>query len=277
VLAPLVLFGIALLLRIVDIFVLRLDEQLGEVILSKALGFGLVVGYVWWVGQRLSAIGLHSRGIGPALAIGAAITIAAFIIAWVAQVLTLSSDESLVLVAVDPKTDQSGGLGFAAFLVLGNVVNSFMEEALFRGIMLTHFMQRMRFRSANLLQAALFASWHLVWPVKAYLTGEASAAGALAEGGTLLLGTFVAGLVYGYLFWVTDSLWAPWIAHFLNNTILNLVQVQQANGELQPAMVMSVVVVVALAVLALATYPLIKRMNLPRLQAWPSPRAPVSA
>jgi membrane protease YdiL (CAAX protease family) len=274
---PLALFGVALLLRVIDIFVLRLDEQLGEVILSKALGFALVVGYVWWVGQSVSTIGLHTRNLGPALAIGAGITIAAFVIAWVAQVLALPSGDSLTLVAVDPKTDQSGGLGFAAFLVLGNVVNSFMEEALFRGIMLTHFMQRMRFRSANLLQAALFALWHVVWPVKAFLTEDVSAAGAMAQGGTLLLGTFVAGLVYGYLFWVTDSLWAPWIAHFLNNTILNLVQVQEANEELQPAMVMSVVVVVALALLALVTFPLIKRMNLPRLKAWPSPREPVSA
>ncbi len=48
VLAPLALLGVALILRISDICVRRLDELLGEIILSKSLGFALVVGYIWW-------------------------------------------------------------------------------------------------------------------------------------------------------------------------------------------------------------------------------------
>lgn len=252
VLAPLALLGLALLLRIIDIYALRLDERLGEIILSKSLGFALVVGYTWWVGQRLSVIGLHTRRLGSALAIGAGLTVAAFVIATVVQVLTLASDESLTLRAVDPKTGMTGGAAFAAFLIAGNVINSFMEEGLFRGIMLPHFLQRMRFRTANLLQASLFAAWHLVWPLKAYLNGDVSAA----------------GLVYGYLFWRTGSLWAPGIAHFLNNTTLNLVQVQTAGGELQPALVMSVVVVVAMAFLAFTVEPFARRLALPHLRPW---------
>jgi membrane protease YdiL (CAAX protease family) len=161
--APLTLFGLALLLRVIDIYVLRLDERLGEIILSKSLGFALVVGYVWWVGQRLSVIGLHTRRLGSALAIGAGLTVAALVIATVFQVLALAPDEALVLRAVDPKTGMTGGAAFAAFLITGNVINSFMEEGLFRGIMLCHFLQRMRFRTANLLQASLFAAWHMVW------------------------------------------------------------------------------------------------------------------
>jgi membrane protease YdiL (CAAX protease family) len=268
VLAPLALFGIALLLRLLDIFVLQLDEQLGEIILSKSLGFALVVGYTWWVGQRVVAIGLHSRTLLHALAIGAGITVAAFVIAGAVQVLALQSGATIAVQAIDPKTGMAGGSGFAAFLIAGNVINSFMEEGLFRGIMLTHFLQRMRFRTANVLQAALFAAWHLVWPLKAYLAGDASAAGLSAQTGSLLLGTFVAGLVYGYLFWCTSSLWAPWVAHFLNNTTLNLIHVRGSAGDLQPAMVMSVVVVIALAFLALAISPIAKRLKLPHLLPW---------
>lgn len=268
VLAPLVLLGLALLLRLLDIFVLRLDERLGEIILSKSLGFALVVGYTWWVGQRVTEIGLHSRNRGSALTIGAGIAVAAFVIAGVIQVLVLEPGAVLAVAAVDPKTGMAGGSAFAAFLIAGNVINSFMEEGLFRGIMLPHFLQRMRFRTANVLQAALFAAWHLVWPLKAYLTGDASAAGVLAQTGSLLLGAFVAGLVYGYLFWRTDSLWAPWIAHFLNNTTLNLVQIRGTSGELQPAVVMSVVVVIALAFLALAINPIAKQLKLPHLRPW---------
>jgi membrane protease YdiL (CAAX protease family) len=268
VMAPLLLLAVALLLRLFDIFVLRLDERLGEIILSKSLGFALVVGYTWWVGRRVAAIGLHTRDLTPALAIGAGITVIAFVIAGVAQVLSLEPGATLTIQAVDPKTGRAGGSAFAAFLIAGNIINSFMEEGLFRGIMLTHFLQRMRFRTANVLQAALFAAWHLVWPLKAYLAGDVSTASLLAQAGSLLLGTFVAGLVYGYLFWRSGSLWAPWIAHLLNNTTLNLVQVQLSSGELQPPVVMSIVVVIALAFLALTIDPIAKRLKLQQLQPW---------
>jgi hypothetical protein len=133
VVAPLALLGIALLLRIIDIYVLRLDERLGEIILSKSLGFALVAGYTWWAGQRLSAIGLHSRRLGSALAIGAGLTVAAFGIATVAQVLTLASGESLTLRAVDPKTGMSGGAAFAALALL-----VFTIEPLARRLALPH-------------------------------------------------------------------------------------------------------------------------------------------
>ena len=46
----LALLAIALLFRLIDIFVLRLDERLGEIILSKVLGFALVV---LWLLRRI--------------------------------------------------------------------------------------------------------------------------------------------------------------------------------------------------------------------------------
>ncbi len=269
IIAPLVVLGVAMVLRVVDIYVLRLDERLGEIILSKSLGLALVVGYLWWVGGRVSAIGLHSRRQGSAIAIGAGITLAAFLVGTIFQILTLGPGRSLTLQAVDPKTDMTGGAAFAVFLVVGNVINSFMEEGLFRGLMLSHFLQRMQIRKANLLQASLFAAWHLVWPIKAYLSDEVSAIGAVAQAGLLLLGTFVSGLVYGVLLWRTGSLWAPMIAHFLNNTILNFVQVRSSNGELEPAVVLSIVVVVVIAILSFVVAPLAKRLALRQLPPWP--------
>jgi membrane protease YdiL (CAAX protease family) len=134
--------------------------------------------------------------------------------------------------------------------------------------MLPHFLQRMRFATANLLQAGLFSAWHLVWPIKAYLSGDASAGDAFAQAGLLLSGALIAGLVFGYLFWRTGSLWAPMIAHFLNNTFHNLLHIQSADGTLQPAIALSVVAVVAMALLALAVGPFARRLALPHLRAW---------
>ena len=55
ILTGILLMLIALVFRLIDIFVLRLDERLGEIILSKALGFVLVLLFLF-VFQLLSFV-----------------------------------------------------------------------------------------------------------------------------------------------------------------------------------------------------------------------------
>jgi membrane protease YdiL (CAAX protease family) len=49
-------------------------------------------------------------------------------------------------------------------LLAGNLVNSFTEEGLFRGVMLTHFRVGFTAWQANLLQAVTYGLWHLARP-----------------------------------------------------------------------------------------------------------------
>ena len=129
ILVSLALLAIALLFRLIDIFVLRLDERLGEIILSKALGFALVVLFLWLAGRKLRDIGLHSRGLVPSLFIGTSVTLLALVVGYTIELLMLrDSNASLQFAAIDPKAGVSGGFLFALWLVFGNFVNSFMEE-----------------------------------------------------------------------------------------------------------------------------------------------------
>jgi len=48
-------------LRIIEIFCLRLDEVWGEVFVSKLLGFLIIIGYLWLVKRKIRDIGLHSN------------------------------------------------------------------------------------------------------------------------------------------------------------------------------------------------------------------------
>ena len=70
ILTALVLMVIALFFKGIDTFVLRLDERWGEIILSKSLGFILVVLFVWLTRHKLKDIGLHSKKIWQSLLIG---------------------------------------------------------------------------------------------------------------------------------------------------------------------------------------------------------------
>jgi membrane protease YdiL (CAAX protease family) len=233
----LALFLVAVLIKILDTFILRLDEALGEAILTKGLGFALVVAYVWVCGRRLTDAGFRLEGAGPSLLIGVAGTVALFGLAYGVLLVSLAADGqevSLVLTAVDPKSGMSGGLLFGLWLMLGNLVNSAMEEGLFRGLMLPHFRIRYSPWRALLFQALLFAIWHLNWPIKNWLWHGSTAGEATFEALSLLVATFISGMLYGYLYLKTNNLWGPFLAHTINNGVLNMLFIRSA-GEAQPA------------------------------------------
>ena len=101
-----VLMLIALSFRLMDIFVLRLDERLGEIILSKTLGFGLVVLFVWAIGTRLRSIGFHGRRLAESLVIGTVITVLPFVIAYTVEWILLQrlgQEPRFLFSAIDSK------------------------------------------------------------------------------------------------------------------------------------------------------------------------------
>lgn len=229
ILAGILLMLIALLFRLLDIFVLRLDERLGEIILSKTIGFCLVLLFVWAIGRKPASIGLHSRRLGDSLLIGTAITVLPFLVAYTVEWIVLQQmgqGPKLLFSAIDPKAGVTGGLFFAAWLVIGNFINSFMEEGLFRGVMLNLNRIRLSIGKSNWLQALLFGAWHLVWVIKWYQTGIVSTSGEITMGVIAnFLPQICLGLVWGYAYLKTDNLWTAWIAHTLTNTTLNLLHV----------------------------------------------------
>jgi membrane protease YdiL (CAAX protease family) len=272
ILVPLVLLIVAVVLRVVDIFLLPLAEATGEAFLHKALGFVMVLVYLWAAGQPLAAIGLHGRWVGRAIFIGAAGVLLVFFFTFGVQlgVLRAAGEQAaLAVVAIDNKTGLAReGCGFALWLFLGNLVNSFMEEGLFRGVMPTHFRLRLSPWRANLLQAVVFGLWHLAWPIWRLLDGHADLAAAASEGVIIVLASTVSGLAYGYLFLKTDSLWAPWIAHTISNTALNLLHVRTAAGLDADTGVLGPVLTVGYLALLLWTRVWAKYLRMPELKPW---------
>jgi membrane protease YdiL (CAAX protease family) len=272
ILAGIVLMIIALILRLIDIFVLRLDERLGEIILSKALGFLLVLVFLWMIGRKPASIGFHGKRLGQSLLIGIVITVLPFIIAYTVEWIVLqqmSQEPRLLFSAIDPKAGLTGGLLFALWLVTGNFINSFMEEGLFRGVMLNLNRIRISFGKSNWLQALLFGTWHLVWVVKWYQTGTVSTPGEISMAIVAnFLPQICLGLVWGYAYLKTDNLWTAWIAHTLTNTTLNLLHVATVDA-MNPGMSirMTTFSIVSLLMMFLIRY-LCNRQNMPELTVW---------
>jgi membrane protease YdiL (CAAX protease family) len=271
IMIPFILFIIAAIFKVLDVFVFRLDELLGEIILSKSLGFLLVLGYLWLVGKSVTAIGLHSKSVGKALTIGATGIILILLVSYGLQfgmLIGAGKEPSLVFSAIDPTAGVTGGLAFALFLLIGNFINSFMEEGLFRGVMLRHFRVSLSFWTANFLQAAFFAIWHLNWPIKQFMTGKIDLGGLASQSITVLIATGIVGFAMGYLYLKTNNLWAPWIMHTINNTVQNMTHIRTIDGLDSDMMVFQV----TLTLLLIAIIPffriLSKRFQTPEVKPW---------
>jgi len=269
ILIPIILFIIAVIFKILDVF--HIDERLGEIIVSKSLGFLLVVAYLWLVGKSVTAIGLHGKYVTKSLLIGSTGIILILLFSYGLQFGVLAGagkEPSLVLTAIDPTAGVTGGVAFAMFLLVGNFINSFMEEGLFRGVMLRHFRVSLSFWRANFLQAAFFGIWHLNWPIKQFLTGQLDAGGLASQSLIVLVATGIVGFAMGYLYLKTGNLWGPWIMHTVNNSVQNMVHIQTIDGLDSDMMVFQIALTFSLVAIILFFRALTKRFQTPEVKPW---------
>ena len=272
ILTALALMAIALFLKWIDTFVLRLDERWGEIILSKSLGFVLVVAFVWLTRHKLKDIGLHAKKIWQSLFIGASITIGAYLISYGVEylfALQQAGEPEIYLSALDNKMGVTGGILFALLLVVGNFINAFMEEGLFRGLMIPLFLTKLSFGRTNWLQAFLFGAWHLMWVVKYYQLGTIQTSGETSMSIFLNFAPqLLLGLVWGYMYFKTNSLWAPWISHVISNSILNLLHIDTLQGMDSGMMIrMPIFTILALLSMFVIKY-LAEKFQMDEVQPW---------
>jgi len=270
IVVALALFLVVVALRYTEVFVPGLNALPDKSIVSKVLGFLLVLGYLWVLRKPIRSIGLHARNFDKAFLIGGLSLLILYAALYGVQFYRLSSageTPRLVFGVINHETAAMGGLFFTLFYLFGQVVNAFMEESIFRGVMLPQLMRRFRFGKANALQAFLFGLAHLVWPLISWISGQATAREAIAEAGFLLVATTVGGLIFGYLYYRTDNLWTAWLAHLIDNVTFLFFHIQivsSLNAETEIIM-LSRIGFLSLVILA---WIVAKRFNLPTLKAW---------
>jgi membrane protease YdiL (CAAX protease family) len=279
ILVPLAFFLVVIAIRSIDLFVLRLEGLPDQTIFSRVIGFLLVLGYLRAHRKPTGSIGLHARNFDKAVLIGALSLIILYATLYAIQFyhLTLAGESpGLVFAAIDHETETMGGIFFTLFYLYGQFFNALMEESIFRGVILPHLMLRFRFWKANVLQAILFGLAHLVFPLGHRVSGQATASEAAAEAASLLIFTTIGGLVFGYLYYRTGSLWTAVFAHLTDNVIGLFFHIQTAsrlNAETDIRMLASLGFI-ALTILAWAVA---KRSNLPSLKPWGTEEMPAAA
>ena len=216
-------------LRALDLLVLQADSWPDPTILSKGLGLLLVFLYLRTVRERIASIGLHTRNLGYAIGIGAVSLLAMFACLYAIEFYTLRAageDPRVVIGIVDKTGALIAGTMFVSLYFAGQVLNAFAEEGIFRGIILPRFMRTMSFWKANLAQALLFAVAHLIWPLSSFALGQSTLTDALIQAAMLLVFTTMGGLLFGYLYYRTNSLWTSVLAHLIDNSVWLFIHIE---------------------------------------------------
>jgi uncharacterized protein len=269
IIVPLAFFLVVFVLRSID-SVLGLDKLSDPYIFSRVLGFLVVLGYLWVLRKPINSIGLHARHFDKAFLIGMCSLASLYAVLYGVQFYRLSlagENPRLVFAAINTETAVMGGLFFTSFYLVGQLFNAFMEESIFRGVILPHLMLRFSFWKANVLQASLFGLAHLIFPISSWLSGQATTAEAATGAAYLLIATTVGGLVFGYLYYRTDSLWTAVFAHLIDNVMVLFFHIQTVD-RLNAETDISMVARLGFVALIIVAWAVSKRSNLPSLKPW---------
>lgn len=121
----------------------------------------------------------------------------------------LSADWTLEILGVSSGGATKGAPSMA--VILSSVlVYPILEELVFRGIVLEHLLQKVPAWAAIGISSLWFGLYHL--------------------NPEQIVGTFVLGGLFAYLYYRTRSLWLPIIAHVFNNLLVSLFRLDRANG-----------------------------------------------
>ena len=84
----------------------------------------------------------------------------------------------------------------------------------------------------------------------------------------LLAGTGMFGFAMGYLYLKTDNLWAPWLVHTINNSVLNMTHIRTIDGLDSDMIVFQVTLSVGFIMVMLWFRRLAERFQMPEVKPW---------
>lgn len=233
-----IIYAICFLFRSIEYMFIRTDQSiLGEAFIHKLIGIFILSVALKVLSMRWKEIGFNTRHIVRYLAYGILLGLAAFIVAYSAEIwLNYKSNDVPFIQAYVTSYSINGNLGnttsliFFVICILGNLINVIMEEGIFRGLFLRLAERECTFFGAVAVSSILFGVWHIIAPLRSFLDGNISAKGMLITGIVLFITSTLAGIKFCLLTKITGSLWMPMADHFVNNTIVNLVHVVTSSG-----------------------------------------------
>jgi membrane protease YdiL (CAAX protease family) len=255
----LLFFLISLSFRCVDIFILRMDQTLWGILPSKVIPLVLIILYLRYRKRTVAELGIHSN------------QLAANVILALLAVLIFNGMQTggplLYLMLTGSQIEASiYKMDYIVYDLVFHVTNAFMEEVLFRGIILRCFMTRVSPLKANILQSFLFGLWHVVWPITDFLRGYINADYAIGWALEYILTSGTIGFLWGFIFLKTSSLISQIMMHFSVNMVSIYIMIEGIPSI--PGLVVLMIGLFSLVATFIMVYFYTKKAGMPQLVPW---------
>ncbi len=231
-----IMLTIAVAWRIVDQFVLGLGSTWMNIFPSKLFPFLILLGFFWKYRPHEigSVLGLSRDKLQARLTIGIMIGI----------IFAVGIDLGGTIVFalfIDPTYPLQLHIineGLLGYMFIFFLVNAFLEETLFRGLLQNAFKTRYSVNASIMISAVLFGLWHAGWP----LLNGGTTTEVMTQVFTIVFGATILGLLFGIYyerFSSGKSLVGPIVAHTIINFVRECFKVGSEPVSQGPDMVFS--------------------------------------
>ena len=240
ILAVLIIYVICFAFRALEYFVIRTDQTFfGEAFIHKLIGIGLFIAAIFVFHYKFEDIGFKTGKSFFDILKGLAFGLVAFIIAYGVEIIIFAASNNLKAVELYVTAYSVDGVeeikrtGFIFFLIciIGNVINVFMEEGVFRGLFQKMLSDQYKFFIAAIIASVLFGLWHIIAPLRSFIDGNKSVGGFIGESIMLIGTSALVGFKFAMIGKLTGNLYMGIGDHFVNNTIVNILHVINTEGE----------------------------------------------
>lgn len=222
-------FLLLMIIRVIEIMFVKTDQTwVGENILHKICCILLTAIALDMLKLHWSDLGFSQKGLFTGLKYGLALGVSTFFLSYAAEFIVLSvmgKHPSLQFYITNFSLAQThtNGSSLSAVIVclIGNIVNVFAEEGLFRGLFCHISTQCYSQKTANIIQALLFGIWHITNVINPLLDGSMNIAAAVFMGIGYILLSGILAYEWGMCAALSGTLWTGATEHLFNNFISN--------------------------------------------------------
>lgn len=233
-----IIYVICYIARIIEYFFIRTDKTIiGEAFIHKIFGIVVLIIALSILHMTLGEIGFKQKRVMKMLLYGLGFGLVMYVLGYGTEIAIAMASGNFVSLdfyvssyAVDTNVATGTGIGLLIICIIGNILNVLMEEGVFRGLFLHHLEKRMKFAPAAIISSTLFGFWHVVGPIRNYMDGVSSLNSTVANIIMLVVTSGLVGLMFCMMKEITNSLYFGMAAHFVNNTIVNLLHVTTKTG-----------------------------------------------
>ena len=223
------MFILLMIIRTLEIIFVKTDQTwVGENILHKICCILLIWIALSMIKSHWSDLGFSKRGLFTGLKYGFALGISTFFLSYAVEfivLLAMGKHPSLGFYITNFSLAQThtNGSSLLAVIVclIGNLVNVWAEEGLFRGLFFKIGMQYYSQKTANIIQALLFGIWHITNVINPLLDGSMNLAMAVFMGIGYILLSGILAYEWGMCAALSGTLWIGASEHLFNNFISN--------------------------------------------------------